>query len=392
MLASIQPRASFFDEEQVTAITPQASSAMIRPTALVLITLATAFCTATGDRSSKVASSSSEATSPDSARTSLTAPGCAIDGSLVQLQKVTEASGVAFSQRTPGVAWTHNDSKKPIVFALSDKGAVLGSVRVTGAEIVNWEDIAVAPCPGGSCLYIGDIGDNRASRSSITIYRTPEPAPNAQATDQVETMYAAYPDRPRDAEALVVLPKGDVFVVTKGEDGPSYVYRVPTGFRNGETVTMQWIGHVESTGGVANEGSKAEQKHGKGSKSGKNGISDKSEKSGKASKHAKKDNENTEDVAGRSKRSDRITGGAASPDGRWVVLRTHTYVSFFAADEFVTGNAHQVFRFDVTALREPQGEGVAIANNGSMLLVGEGGAKHHPGTFARATCTMPPHS
>ena len=235
---------------------------MIPPSALVVITLAaTASCTTSGDRSSKVPDSSSGATSADSVRPSLTAPGCAIDGSLVQLQRVPEASGVAFSQRTPGVVWTHNDSKKPIVWALSDKGAVLGSVHVTGAGIVNWEDIAVAPCPGGSCLYIGDIGDNLASRSSITIYRTPEPAPNAKATDQVETMYAKYPDRPRDAEALIVLPKGDMFVVTKGEDGPSYVYRIPTPFRNGETVTLEWIGHVESTGGVTKGG---EQKHGKG--------------------------------------------------------------------------------------------------------------------------------
>jgi hypothetical protein len=254
---------------------------------------------------------------------------------------------------------------------------------VTGAEVVDWEDIALGPCPSGNCLYIGDIGDNNASRSSITIYRTPEPAPNATATDQVETMHAKYPDRPRDAEALIVLPKGDMFVVTKGEDGPSYVYRIPTPFRNGETVTLQWIGHVESSAeGVTKEG---EQKHGKGSKSGKNGVSD---KSGKASKRAEKDNQ---DVTGRSKRSDRITGGGASPDGRWVVLRTHAYVSFFAADEFVTGHASNVMRFDVTALQEPQGEGVSLANNGALVLVGEGGKKKKPGTFARASCTLPPH-
>ncbi|HEX5075503.1 MAG TPA: hypothetical protein VFW03_19990 [Gemmatimonadaceae bacterium] len=286
---------------------------------------------------------------------SLTASGCTIDGSLVPLLKVPEASGVAFSARTPGVAWTHNDSSKPIVYALSDKGALLGSVHVTGAEIVDWEDIAVAPCPGGSCLYIADIGDNRASRSSITIYRTPEPAPDAKATDQVETLHAKYPDRPRDAEALIVLPKGDMFVVTKGEDGPSYLYRVPTPFRNGATVTLEWIGHVESTGGVAKGGA---QKQGK--------------------------------RTGRSKRSDRITGAGASPDGRWVVLRTHGYVSFFAADEFVRGTARQVLRFDVTPLQEPQGEGIAIANNGALLLVGEGGGKKKPGTFARASCTLPP--
>src|SRR5690349_5805225 len=279
---------------------------MIRPSALVLITLAaTASCSKPVDRSSKVPDSSSGATSADSARTSLTVTECTVDGSSVELQKVPEASGVAFSARTPGVVWTHNDSKKPIVFALSDKGAMLGTVHVTGAEIVNWEDIAVAPCPGGSCLYIGDIGDNHASRSSIAIYRVPEPAPNAKSTDQAEVMHATYPNGPRDAEAIVVLPKGDMFVITKGEDGPSYVYKFPTSFRNGETVTLEWVGHVETNGGVAEEAPKTEQKHGKGSKSGKNGIHD-SDKSGKPSKHAKKQKEI---VPGRSRRGDRVTGG-----------------------------------------------------------------------------------
>jgi len=362
---------------------------MIRSSALVLITLAaTASCRKSADRSAKVPDSSSGTTSTDSARTSLTATECTIDGSPLQLPKVTEASGVAFSARTPGVIWTHNDSKKPIVFALSDKGVMLGTVHVTGAEIVNWEDIAVAPCPGGSCLYIGDIGDNHASRSSIAIYRVPEPAPNAKSTDEPEVMHATYPNGPRDAEALVVLPKGDMFVITKGEDGPSYVYKFPTPFRNGEAVTLEWIGHVESNGGVAEEGPKTEQKHGKGSKSGKNGIHDENDKSGKSSKHAKKQ---TEIVPGRSKRGDRVTGGGASPDGKWVVLRTHGYVSFFAADGFATGTARQRLRFDVTALQEPQGEGVAIANDGTLLLVGEGGAKHKAGTFARASCKLPSH-
>jgi hypothetical protein len=209
-----------------------------------------------------------------------------------------------------------------------------------------------------------------------------------KSTDQAEVMHATYPNGPRDAEALVVLPKGDMFVITKGEDGPSYVYKFPTSFRNGETVTLEWIGHVESNGGVAEEGPKTEQKHGKGSKSGKNGIHDDSDKSGKPSKHAKKQKEI---VPGRSRRGDRVTGGGASPDGRWVVLRTHQYVSFFAADEFVSGTARQLLRFDVTALQEPQGEGVAIANNGTLLLVSEGGEKHKPGTFARASCTLPSH-
>src|SRR5262249_2492667 len=110
MLTRVQPHGSFLREEQETYQPLTPSAAMIRPSALVSITLAaTASCTPSGDRSSKVTSSSPRATSADSVRTSLTEPGCAIDGSLVQVRKVTEASGVAFSQRTPGVAWTHND-------------------------------------------------------------------------------------------------------------------------------------------------------------------------------------------------------------------------------------------------------------------------------------------
>ena len=39
-------------------------------------------------------------------------------------------------------------------------------------------------------------------------------------------------------------------------------------------------------------------------------------------------------------------------------------------------------------LREPQGEGVAFADETTLYLVGEGGGKGRPGTLARMTCTF----
>jgi hypothetical protein len=47
--------------------------------------------------------------------------------------------------------------------------------------VTDWEDVAAGPCPGGRCLYVADIGDNTASRPSVTVYRVPEPRPGEPA-------------------------------------------------------------------------------------------------------------------------------------------------------------------------------------------------------------------
>jgi hypothetical protein len=88
-----------------------------------------------------------------------------------------------------------------------------------------------------------------------------------------------------------------------------------------------------------------------------------------------------------TRRRERITDGAVSPDGHWAALRTHHAVLFYRASDLVAGNPHEAFRVDLSFLREPQGEGLAIDSEGAVYLCGEGGAKR--GTFARLTCTFP---
>src|SRR5688572_14273870 len=92
--------------------------------------------------------------------------------------EIPEASGLAVSRRNPDVLWSHNDSgNETVLFALDARGALRGRVRVP-IRTRDWEDVSVARCPAGDCLYFADIGDNsnRPARGAIEIYRVPEPA------------------------------------------------------------------------------------------------------------------------------------------------------------------------------------------------------------------------
>jgi hypothetical protein len=265
---------------------------------------------------------------------------CRAIGGRVELRGLSEASGVAASRRTPGVLWVHNDSAHPVIFALDSEGTVKGRVRLTGASVVDWEDIAVGPCPQGSCIYLGDIGDNRGRRNAITVHRVAEPGPGDTATAPVETFHAAYPDGPHDAESLFVTRDSTVFVITKGDPGSVALYRFPP-LISGPTVALERVGEPLATQGV----------------------------------DAK----------------DRPTAADASPDGRWVALRTTHWVAFYRTEDLVSGRWREVFRADLSSLAEPRGEGVTFAGEDQIVLVGEAGdSRRGGGTFARLSCALAP--
>ena len=163
---------------------------------------------------------------------------------------VTGASGLAASRTNRRVVWAHNDSGGDAsLYALGSDGKIRAALPVAGAENVDWEDMARGPGPSGSpdWLYVGDIGDNEASRGSVRVYRVPEPDLGGSAGGALLPAAPAafvdlvYPDGPRDAEALVVDPgTGDLFVITKREDR-SRVYRARTPAFEGETVTLEYL-------------------------------------------------------------------------------------------------------------------------------------------------------
>ncbi len=176
------------------------------------------------------------------------APACKPAGSMMRLAGLPEASGLVASRVTPGRLWAHNDSGKPEIFALDAKGTVTGSVSISGAALEDWEALASGACGNGTCLYIGDIGDNNGKRGEIIIYRVPEPA-KAGGSAQVDGVFrASYPDGAHDAEALLAAPDGTLYIVTKGDTGHVALYRFPRELRAGTTMRLERVGAPLSKG------------------------------------------------------------------------------------------------------------------------------------------------
>lgn len=171
---------------------------------------------------------------------------------IFQSPRLVESSGVAVSRAHAGVLWTHNDSGDgPYLYATDLRGRDRGAIRVSGARAVDWEDIALGPCPlaGSDCLYIGDTGDNLERRPSVSVYAVAEPDPPVTGADSQRVTRAAralslrYPDGPHDVEALYVSPRDTaLYLVSKGRRGPIRLYRVaPTAWKSRGTATARLV-------------------------------------------------------------------------------------------------------------------------------------------------------
>ncbi len=165
--------------------------------------------------------------------------------------RVTECSGLAWS-RTQPILWLHNDSGDSArFFGVAEDGTMRAVVQLTGATAQDWEDMAVGPHPnGGDAVFIADMGDNAESRSYVRIYRVPEPAvtigatPAAISVASYDSFRLLYPDRPHNAETFLVDPDtGDVYIVTKENDGHSRVFFAACP-ASGATVTMTLAGSL----------------------------------------------------------------------------------------------------------------------------------------------------
>ncbi len=186
----------------------------------------------------------------------------------VQNDSLRELSGIAASRRNPGVLYVHNDSgDAPQIYAINEKAQLLGVCRIKDATARDWEDIAVGPGPdpNRSYVYIGDIGDNGAKRPEVIVYRVPEPKVDAvtpfdrMTTGAAEALRFVYPDKPRDAETLLVDPlTRDIYIISKRELAPR-VYRAAypqsmTQQTRLEQVALLPLGTFPTGGDVAPDG------------------------------------------------------------------------------------------------------------------------------------------
>ncbi|WP_151083490.1 hypothetical protein [Nocardioides cynanchi] len=132
---------------------------------------------------------------------------------------IVEASALVVED---GLFLTTNDSgDSGRVFAVAPDGRTVG---VTHWSTDPTDCEALAPAGPGE-VWVGDIGDNLAERSTVSITRVP--VGRGERTVQPTTYRLAYPDGAHDAETLLRNPvSGRLYLATKGLFGGE-VYAVP---------------------------------------------------------------------------------------------------------------------------------------------------------------------
>jgi hypothetical protein len=254
-------------------------------------------------------------------------------GGTVEEPRVVELSGFAASRHHAGVLWGHNDSGgAPELYALSEDGRSLGAYHLDGVEAIDWEDMAAGP----DALYVGDIGDNGAERSTVTVHRVPEPdetpmAPGAPLAD-AEAIELRYPSGPSDAEALLVDPRtGDLVIVTKSLIGASRILSAPaSALVPGAPVTLTDAGALQVP---------------------------------------------LPSLSGAGLPGTAVTGGDVSPDGSIVLLRTYRSVlAFERTDGQSLADALLGEPCFGPQEEEPQGEAIAFTGDGAAYVTASEGS------------------
>ncbi len=126
------------------------------------------------------------------------------------------------SRTHSGVLWSHNDGgNDPGVFAIGSDGVDIGFHALDVDGVTDVEDIAIAAYGGTEVLYLADIGDNSADRGTVRVYRFAEPDPASLAPiTEFEVLEYAYPDRPYNAETLLIDEADQRLVIVTKEQAP----------------------------------------------------------------------------------------------------------------------------------------------------------------------------
>lgn len=227
--------------------------------------------------------------------------------------RIPESSGlVASADRL----WTINDGGSRLQVFELDRTCRVRRVISAGIDPYDVEDLARA---ADGTFWLADTGDNSLNRSTVALERI---RPDGSAT----LFRLTYPDGPHDAEAILLMPSGQFFIATK-EPLTSNVYTpdgplsasAPTALRPVASIGLLPTGTAGGPVGMAGQ------------------------------------------VV--------MTGGAVSPDGRSVALRTYTdaYV-WNVPDGDVAAALKSGDRRRIALPPTAQGEGIAFAADGRSLV------------------------
>ena len=213
-----------------------------------------------------------------------------------------------------------NDGGDRLTVYVLDTSCRVITVHTAAVDPYDPEDLAVG---ADGTIWFSDTGDNLDQRSTVALL--------ALRPDGSTAIYRlTYPDGPHDAEALLLPPDGTPYVVTKEVLGNSGVYRPTKALVDGGTVPMAKVASLRFslTGTPGGPVGRAGQLM--------------------------------------------VTGGAVSPDGKMLALRTYTdaYVWRLTGSDVPHALAGKPERIVLPAA--PQGEAISFSGDGNLVVAGEG--------------------
>ena len=163
----------------------------------------------------------------------------------LQNAAIGEASGLARSNLSEDLLWVINDGgSAPVLHAIGTDGSDRGSVRLMNAVNVDWEDLASFEAGGKSWLLVADVGDNAGTREHVSLYLVEEPVLPPGGPVPARQIRFAYPDGPRDAEAVAVDVENQQVMILSKRTIPAALYAVPLQDSEGEATIAVRLGEV----------------------------------------------------------------------------------------------------------------------------------------------------
>lgn len=172
---------------------------------------------------------------------------------------INEASGIEASKKYPGRLYHINDSGGGQYFYITDiKGDLTKKIKIEGEAIKksDFEAVSIGKCFDKSCLFIGDIGDNKSTKPFVEIIVIEELEQYGTSIEPLNRIKLVYPDQPHNAEGLAVYPNGDIYIITKEENlrdleaYPAKVFKLPAHkWQKGakKKSTLEYIGEIDLT-------------------------------------------------------------------------------------------------------------------------------------------------
>ena len=240
-------------------------------------------------------------------------------------KQLKEISGIVFTESSQ-LAWVLEDSGNANeIYALDNQGEIQKTLTIAQTQNIDWEDITKDPQGN---LYIGDFGNNDNERKDLAIYKIAKDSLQNESVIPSYKISFAYPEQTEfpatktklfyDVEAFVEY-QNNFYLFTKnrskGFDGTTLLYKVPNkaGFHQAEL-----LGQFKAEGDFQNAA---------------------------------------------------ITSATISPDGKKVVLLSHSKIWIF--QNFTSDNFFSASVNKVDLQHFSQKEAICFKDNTTLLIADE---------------------